>query len=265
MKQFCLLFFLATPGVVFSDPLFPSPSVPDLTTEDGWSFGIGLGLEYETEYDGSDDYGVELDPGAVVQYRNGNQFWFLNGPELGWRSKIADSWLIQAGLRLEGDREESESPALAGLGDVEDEWTLMFEARRGFGTDWSNWLGARVMAGDGDIGVLGVLAAGHFFGANPSGNGVEAFVFATFGSSAFFNRDFGVTTQQSLDSGLPETDLSGGYRSLGIQVVGRWDLATHWQLVAEMGYEKYDNSISDSPIALDDFEAEAGVSVFYRF
>ncbi len=247
------------------DPLFPSPSVPSIAAEDGWSFALGLGAEYEAEYDGSDDYSIEAEPGLVAQYRSGDQVWFLEGAEFGWRKRAADRWLLQAGLRLEGGREENEAPELAGLGDTDDELTAMVEVRRGFGDAWDNWVAGRIMAGGSDIGTLGVLAAGHPVGANRSGNGIDVFAFTTFGSSEFINRDFGIDATQSTGSGLPETNIDAGYRSVGVGAIGRWYFGEHWQLLAEAGYEKYSSDIADSPIALDDYEAEIGVNVFYTF
>lgn len=248
-----------------ADPLFPMVSVVDVTNENGWSVGVGAGFEYETEYDGSDDYGVELEPSVVVQRRQQNSMWFLEGPELGLRVRVDDLWLVQGGLRLEGGREESEADALTGLGDTDDELTGMVEVRRGLGGNWSNWVAGRVMAGGSDIGVLGVAAVGHTFAANDPDNGIDVFVFSTFGSSAFINRDFGVSAAQSATSGLAQTRLDSGYRSVGIQAVGRWRFGSRWQLQAEAGYERYNSNIADSPIARDDFEAEVGASLIYRF
>ncbi|MDJ0939355.1 MAG: MipA/OmpV family protein [Woeseiaceae bacterium] len=248
-----------------AESLVPSPSVPNIAFDDGWAFTVGAALEYESEYDGSDDYGVEFEPAIGLQYRSGNQAWFLEGQELGWRARARDQWLLQAGLRFEGGREESESDALTGLGDTDDELMAMVEIRRGFGANWDNWVAGRVMAGGSDIGALGVLAAGHTFGANPRGTGIDVFAFTTFGSSAFINRDFGVNEDQSAGSGLPVTDIDGGYRSIGIGVIGRWELGNRWQFIGEAGYEKYSDDIADSPIALDDYEAEVGFSALYVF
>ncbi len=248
-----------------AETLFPMPSVPDVSDADGWAIGLGAGFEYEAEYDGSDDYGVEAEPAVIVQYRQGNQMWFLEGQELGWRSRRDDVWLVHAGLRYEGGREESDASELEGLGDVDDELVGVFEARRALGRNWSNWAAGRFMAGGSDIGVLGVGAVGHTFVAKQPGEGIDLFAFVTFGSSEFINRDFGITAEQSLNSGYPETRLDGGYRSAGIQANGRWRFGESWQLQAEVGYERYNSDIADSPIALDDYEAEVGVSVLYRF
>ncbi len=256
---------LAVCAPASAEVLFPMPSVPDVTDGDGWAISIGAGFEYEAEYDGSDNYGTEVEPSIVVQRRSGNQMLFLEGQELGWRGLYADKWMLQGGLRFEGGREESEAPELAGLGDVDDELMGMVEVRRALGNDWTNWAAARLMAGDSDIGTLGVIAAGHTFGGDTPGMGIDVFAFATFASSAFVNRDFGITAEQSANSGLPETDLNGGYRSVGIQAVGRWRFGDNWQLQAEAGYEQYNSDIADSPIALDDYESEVGLTVIYRF
>ncbi|MGD9258459.1 MAG: MipA/OmpV family protein, partial [Gammaproteobacteria bacterium] len=137
--------------------------------------------------------------------------------------------------------------------------------RRGFGIDWKQWVAGRLMAGDGDIGAIGILAAGHRFGQRSDGDGIEVFVFSTFATSDFINRDFGVTAEQSQNSGLPVTDLDGGFRSVGISAIGRWSIRERWQLTVEAGYERYSDDISDSPIAQASYEAEAGLGLTYRF
>ena len=265
MKSLTGLTLLLLGASASADTLFPMPSVPDVSAGDGWTFGVGIGLEYEAEYDGSDDYGVEPEPVFIVQKRNGNSMWFLEGQEIGWRGRVNDGWLVQYGLRFEGGREESEAPELAGLGDVDDELMGMVEIRRALGGNWDNWAAARVMAGGSDIGTLGVGAIGHTFAGQAPGMGIDVFAFVTFGSSAFVERDFGVTAAQSVSSGLPETSIDGGYRSAGIQAMGRWRFGDRWQLQAEAGYEKYNSDIADSPIAIDDYEAEVGLNLLYRF
>jgi outer membrane scaffolding protein for murein synthesis (MipA/OmpV family) len=261
LRLFALLIF-AIPAQ--ADTLFPMPSVPDITDADGWAFALGAGLEYGAEYDGSDNYGAEVEPAIIVQKRNGNQMWFFEGQELGWRARLADVWMLQVAGRFEGGREESEAPELAGMGDVDDEFMLVAESRRALGS-WDNWLAARVMAGGSDIGTLGVIAAGHTFAQSQPGMGIDLFAFVTLASSEFINRDFGVTPEQSINTGYPVTELGAGFRSFGFQFVGRWRPGDNWQLQAEAGYEKYSSEISESPLTLNDYEAEIGISLLYRF
>jgi outer membrane scaffolding protein for murein synthesis (MipA/OmpV family) len=121
------------------------------------------------------------------------------------------------------------------------------------------------MAGSSDIGVLGVLAAGHRFGLKSDGTGTEVFVFSTFGNSDFINRDFGVTAKESSTSGLAETDMDGGYRSTGITLIDRRYLSDHIHIITQAGIELYSSDIQDSPIAREDYEAEVGLSAVYHF
>ena len=49
------------------------------------------------------------------------------------------------------------------------------------------------------------------------------------------------------------------------QIVGGEAIGRRWQFIGEAGYEKYSDDIADSPIALDDYEAEIGISALYIF
>ena len=79
------------------------------------------------------------------------------------------------------------------------------------------------------------------------------------------NRDFGVTEEESITSGLPATDLSGGYRSVGLALVDRRYLTKHIQIITQGGFEYYSSDIRDSPIAREDYEVEVGISAVYQF
>ena len=76
-------------------PLVPLPSIDDFTNGDGWGFGLGLAVEYETAYEGSDEYEFEADPAGGVQWRTGENIFFWAGEAVGWRTLVKDSWLFQ--------------------------------------------------------------------------------------------------------------------------------------------------------------------------
>jgi outer membrane scaffolding protein for murein synthesis (MipA/OmpV family) len=230
-------------------PLVPLPSVLDFTRGKGWGVALGVGVEYESAYDGSDEYEFEIEPAGAIQYRIGNHLFFWEGYELGWRSRLADNWLVQLNARYEIGREsdDSDDDRLDGLEDQDDE------------------IGGRVMSGDSSFGTLVIIAAGYRFGSQLNGTGTELSAFSTFGTSDFINRDFGVTEKESLASGLPATDLSGGYRSTGISLVDRRYLTDHFHIISRAGFELYSNKIQDSPIARKDYEAEVSLAVVYHF
>jgi outer membrane scaffolding protein for murein synthesis (MipA/OmpV family) len=248
-------------------PLVPLPSVFDFTRGGGWGVALGVGVEYETAYDGSDELEFEIDPAGAIQWRTGNHLFFWEGMELGWRGRLADVWLVQAGARYEDGLEpdDSEDGHLDGFEERDSHLVGFLEVRRAFGQDWRNWIGARAMGGETDFGWLGVLAAGHRFGDRLDGTGTEIFIFSTFGTDDFITKDFGVTAADSAASGVPETELNGGYRSTGITLVDRRSLTRNIHLIAEAGAELYSSDIQDSPVARKDYEIEVGLSIVYQF
>lgn len=58
--------------------LVPLPSLDDFTKgQDGWAVGLGLGVEYESAYEGSDEFGLEAQPAGAVQWRSGDDIFSL--------------------------------------------------------------------------------------------------------------------------------------------------------------------------------------------
>jgi outer membrane scaffolding protein for murein synthesis (MipA/OmpV family) len=246
--------------------LVPLPSVDDFTRgNDGWAFGLGLSVEYESAYEGSDEYDFEVDPAGAVQWRSGDDIFYWAGEALGWRGLRSDIWLLDAALAFDEGREEDDSDdgRLDGLGDSDEDTELVLQARRAFDADWRYWLDGRVVTGDN--GSLGLLAVGRRFGDQNDGTGHEIAVAVVFHDSDYANKDFGIDAEQSASSGLEETDLSGGFRSVGLNYNYRHYIDENWQIFGEAVYERYSSDIEDSPIARNNYEAEVGVGFIYVF
>lgn len=249
------------------EALVPLPSVLDFTRGGGWGVALGAGIEYEAAYDGSDEYEVELDPAGAIQWRTGNHLLFWEGMELGWRGRLADVWLVQAGARYEDGLEpdDSEDGALDGIEERDSHLVGFLETRRSLGEEWRNWIAGRVMGGESGFGWLGILAAGHRFGGQLDGSGTEVYVFSTFGTDDFINKDFGITAEDAAASGLAETELDGGYRSTGLNLIHRRYITDHIHVIAAAEAELYSSDIGDSPIARDDYEAGLELSAVWHF
>src|SRR6056297_1053732 len=248
-------------------PLFPLPFTPDFTRGSGWGIALGLGVEYETAYAGSDEYEFELDPAGSIQWRKENHLFSWEGLELSWTTRQKDQWYIQVELALDDGREEDDSDdgRLDGLDERDDEFTGTGEVRYAFAGEWRNYVGTRISVGNSDFGTKGVIFAGHRFGSRQDGGGTEAFLYATFGDSNNLNRDFGVSPLEATTSGLAETDLDGGYRSTGLRLVDRRYLSEHIQIVSGLELEYYSSDVRDSPIAREDFAAEFELAILYHF
>ncbi len=246
--------------------LVPLPSVDDFTRgKDGWGLGLGLGIEYESAYEGSDEFGFEVDPAGALQWRRGHNIFFWAGEALGWRGLRSGTWLLEATLAFDEGREESDSDdgRLDGLGDQDESTELVLQARRAFNDNWRYWLDGRVVISDN--GSLGLFGAGRRFGNQNNGTGHEIAIALVFHDSDFANKDFGIDADQSVESGLDETNLSGGFRSVGFNYNYRQYINKNLQIFGEAVYEGYSSDIQDSPITRNNFEAEVGVGIIYVF
>jgi outer membrane scaffolding protein for murein synthesis (MipA/OmpV family) len=246
--------------------LVPLPSVDDFTNgENGWALGLGLGVEYESAYEGSDEFGFEVQPAGAVQWRDDNHIYYFAGEAFGWRSLVTNAWLVDVLLGFDEGREEADSDEgwLDGLGDQDEGFELVFQARRSFTTDWRYWLVGRMVASEeGNLGLLGV---GRRFGDQTDGTGSEVNLVIVFHDSEYANKGFGIDEKQSAVSGLDETNLSGGIRSIGVDYNYRHNINKNWQLYGEALFEYYSSDVRDSPIARSNYEAEVGLSVIYVF
>ena len=246
--------------------LVPLPSVDDFTRgNDGWALGLGLGVEYESAYEGSDEYDFEVDPAGALQWRSGDNIFFWAGEALGWRGLRSETWLFEAAVGFDEGREESDSDDghLDGLGDGDEGVELVLQARRAFDADWRYWLDGRVVTGEN--GSLGLFGVGRRFGDQNDGTGHEISIAVVFHDSYYANKYFGIDAEQSAASGLDETNLSGGFRSVGFNYNYRQNIYENWQIFGEAVYEWYSSDIQDSPIARNNYEAEVGIGFIYVF
>lgn len=275
MKNFTAFLWALLVLAVFSQTAFagdsktalvPLPSVDDFSRgQNGWSLGLGLGVEYETAYEGSDEFGLEVEPAGGLQWRNGNDVYFFAGEALGWRGVRADSWLFEALVGFDEGRKESDSDEghLAGLGEQEEGVELVLQARRALDVDWRYWLVGRIVSGsDGNLGLFGV---GRRFGDQQDGTGAELNLVVVVHDSEYANKGFGINPAQAIASGLNETRLSSGLRSVGVNYNFRYELQYNWQLYGEALFEYFSSEVRDSPIARSNYEAEVGVGFIYMF
>ncbi|NRB42382.1 MAG: MipA/OmpV family protein [Pseudomonadales bacterium] len=139
------------------------------------------------------------------------------------------------------------------------------ETRHALGEGWRNWVSGRFSAGAASFGYRGLISVGHRFGEKSDGTGLEMLLFSSFADENNMNNYFGVTDADAAASGLAQTDLEGGYRSSGINVIYRNNITASIQIAAQAGVEIYSHAIRQSSIVSDTPDTHAALSALWRF
>ena len=260
------------------DALVPLPSVKEFTRGDGFGLALGGSFEYAPSYEGANEYRRNWKGTGALHWRRGRNMAFLeaadNGKnyELGWRGLVGERFFAQAGVQRVDGREARDSKY--GLLDALDPFDKVYvgfaEARMNLGHNWKNWIGARLQNKNNDYGTFASMSYGHRIMGESDGTGIETILFITFADGVHLNRDFGVSAEEAQRSAgatapLTETDIGGGYRSLGAKFIYRRYLNRHWHFIAEGVAEAYRGHISDSPVTLEDRDFIGRAALLYQF
>ncbi len=253
-------------------PLVPLTSISDYTKGDGWAGAVGLKMEHSSVFDGAEQVALEIKPEVAIQWRSAEHTIFLqwadiDGLELGWRGLIQDNWLMQAGARHEtvlpmGD---TQAANINGFPHRGSHVIGFVESRHSLAEGWGSWVSGRLSAGPASFGYRGQVALGHRFFHNLDGTGLDIILFSSFADKKNNNNYFGVTAQDSAASGLVQSDLKGGYRSTGLNLMYSNTLTANIQITVQAGIEAYSDNIRESSLVTDTPETSAAISVLRRF
>lgn len=245
------------------------PLEEDADQDEVWEVTLGPAVGWGPDYEGSDDYDLDLRPHVEITYR---ELIFLEGPSLGANLiSITDpesGGRLLAGpvVRYGGGRDEDGNPALSGLGDVDDSVEIGGFAGYRVGP-WS--ISATILqdVGGGHEGLRGEFGVGYGVELTPD-LGARLEVSTTWADGDYMSSYFGVTGPQSAASGLPQHDADGGFKDVGLSLGASWEMFDGWFLSGQIGYARLLGDAADSPIVEDEGSADqvfAASSVTYRF
>ncbi len=222
---------------------------------------LGFGGTIQPEYEGSADYEVSPWPVIGFGYLVIPGFFVIGSPEA-----EAGGFAIGPSFSYTSDRDFDDDPDLSGLADVDD----TYEAGLRASYEWTNaevWGEARYAFGgaDGVVGEFGLNAV-----ARPTPElELKLGPFATAASADYMGTYFGVSAQESSDTGfrVDAFDPEGGIKSVGIKGFARYQFRPTWFLNARASYSKLVGNAADSPIV--EFGSEDqftfGLSISKRF
>lgn len=215
---------------------FLAPSQTDLS--------VGVGPSYRPDYFGSDDYEWRPDPEVYVKFRN---FVFLDNDGADIALFGFSGFAFGPSLRLVGDRDESDNPALTGLGDIDH----TFEVGGFAATKFMDRLLFRAKIRKGVVGGhdgLSVDAAATMLLFRLGRVSTSVSGQATWIDNSYADTFFSVTPAQSVASGLPVYDAQAGMRDMGGSFNAYINVGKRWSVNPYVSYRYIFDEYGDAPI-----------------
>ncbi len=220
---------------------------PPAAGEAEWNIGVGGGLVYAPDFEGSRDYEFVPAPFVDIEWR---QRVFLSTRRgLGVNLVKERNWRAGPRLTYDHGRAESDASRLDGLGDVDD--TLEAGAFATFFFDnWRFSADFRHDIGGGHDGTL--LAAEITYGAR---SGRRDVVLVSGGlrwaSETYMQSFFGVDAAQSARARLARFTPESGLKDIAARISWAHAFSEHWYSNVVAGISYLAPQASDSPIVDD--------------
>lgn len=213
-------------------------------TPDETDLSFGVGPEFAPDYFGSDDYEWEADPQAYVKFRN---FVFLDDDGADFALFGFSNFRVGPTLRVLGDRDEKENPALTGLGDVgttfefggfaattlSNRYSFKFKVRHGLKTGHRGTI----------VDAYGTALLFRYGRVSTSLSAQTSWI-----GNRYADTYFSITPEQSAASGLPVYDAKAGFRDIGGSFNGYINIRKHWSLNPYVEYRYIFNNFAGTPI-----------------
>ena len=218
-----------------------APATPPRAT---WSGALGINLSYRPEYDGASRHAVVARPAIYLRY---GRFSLSSGASfaarrtddvvrgLGVDLVRGTRTRISLALRHDSGRQEDESGALRGLGDVEPTIRGRVSVRRQLDARWrvaASWNVDAFGRGGGSFADLQLI---RDWALTPQ-TVASAAAAVTVGGRRYMRSYYGVNAAQSAASGYPVYEPGLGLRDTTLGASVRTDLDDDWTLLVGGGF-----------------------------
>ncbi len=231
---------------------------------DDLDIALGVEVSYEPDYQGSDDYEVDILPLLQVTYKD---WLYLNGLAGGAVWQLPGGFRLQTGVSFEEGREESANDALEGLDDIKDTAVLDAGLFYDIGDLTLGFALEQDLLGRGK-GLVTFLGASYAFEFLNDRLRVAPQADISFANKRHLKTEFGITPEEAQNSQFDAYRPGAGLKSYGIGVNMDFELTEHWTVLGEGGIEFFGPEATDSPLldeAGADYGAEVEVGLAYRF
>ncbi len=238
--------------------------------KDVWDFELGAGATVSPEYEGSDEY----EPGAVPYFHLSWKDTIVattrgGGPGLYLQKSWRDDFSTSLGVRYEGGRDQDDSDALKGLGDLDVGAVAVGSIAYEWGpVEFSAEL-AHDLTGDRD-GTTATLGAEYSkmlfenrgrFAIGPT---------VTWADEEYMDNTFGISASQAASSrnNYSPFDAESGIKDVGLNASFSYAFTEHVSVLVSGEYTRLLGDAADSPLVDDEGSAnqfQGLVGLIYRW
>ena len=237
------------------------PTVEDSAAKSGGY--VGLGINAEPRYQGSDESKTTVHPGFEYRWSNG---LFVGGSDGLVGVQFNAKPQLQMGLALGVDegRKASKSRYLTGMGDVVARGTLNLYAKAAVSDQFG--LSTSLELGAGSSGKGGLLKVGGSYGVSLAPATRMVFnVGATLANADYMQHYFGVNAAQASASGYKRYTPSAGLRDLTAGVDFQHQISPEWMLLTRFNSTTLSKAAKNSPLARKATSQSAFAALAYSF
>lgn len=257
---------ISSAALLLSSSVFAQTDEKDLSEH--WKFSFGIGAVNQAKYPGSSKSKTTAFPIFSANY---GRYYIGALPVAGIPAGVGMSfysdknWNVGAGVGYDfaNPREESDSPRLRGMGDIDR--TALGSLFASYSQDWFRVAGA-VLAdlGGNNQGVRVLLDLQGRYRASDR-LVLTAGPSLVWANSKYTQTFFGVTSGQSASSGLPQYSASSGINSVAFSVGASYQLTPQWGVSARLSANQLRGDAVNSPITEKKNRNTFGVFTNYRF
>lgn len=266
-----IFYFFVHTAAAEEDALISNPASPWYLLDDssGWHFELGVGVEIEPGYPGSDEYSVEPDFLARAIYRTESGHRFIISPgEIGGIYSVSPQTQILAFLEFEEEREIDDDDALQGLDVIDStiEGQLMLAHRYGkvsiFGILQPD------LTGDAKKGLVWFVGAGYdTYLSNPRYRFAASFDISG-ADSEHMDTEFGISAAEAGRTSYAEYMPSASIKSATLGMSLEYEVTNRVSVLANIETEYYFDEAAKSPLINDvgsEVTYEAGLLLRWEF
>lgn len=219
---------------------------------------LGGGVILAPEYEGSDKFTAM--PVPLVSFNFGESI-VVDPMGLEFTVFNRENFSFRLSAKYEMGRAEDDSDDLKGLGDIDGGALVGGTASYQLGPmELYGTLEKTFGGSDGIQAVAGAVVT-HQRGPLLLSAGTSA----TWANSDYMSAYFGITPEQSEQSGLAQHDAGAGVKRVDAEVFATYLMSEHLALRAQMGVGYLVGDAGDSPIVQDELQPNAMLMLAYRF